>query len=93
LLAKLGIRPSGAHEFYRETGCPKCRATGYRGQTGIFELLVSDAALREALTGGASVEDLQKIGRSKLVRSLRQSAIGKVVNGITSVNEAAKVLK
>jgi general secretion pathway protein E len=93
LLGKLGIRPSGTLEFYRETGCPKCRATGYRGQTGVFELLMADAVLREAMTNGLPVEDMQKISRSKLVRSLRQSAIGKVVNGVTSVNEAAKVLK
>ena len=93
LLGKLGLRPSGSLEFYRETGCPKCRATGYRGRTGVFELLVVDATLREALAAGASTEDLQKVGRSKLVRSLRQSAVAKVVNGVTSVNEAAKVLK
>ena len=93
LLAKLGARPSGSLEFYRETGCPSCRATGYRGQTGVFELLVPDAALREALTSGAPDEGLEKLCRSKLFRSLRQSAIGKVINGVTSVNEAAKVLK
>jgi type II secretory ATPase GspE/PulE/Tfp pilus assembly ATPase PilB-like protein len=93
LLGKLGVRPSGNLEFYRETGCPKCRGSGYRGQTGVFELLVPDAAVREALAGGMPAEDLHKLTRSKLVRSLRQSAISKVINGVTSVNEAAKVLK
>lgn len=93
LLTKLGIRPSGNVEFYRETGCPKCRGSGYLGQTGVFELLVPDAAVREALAGGMPVEELQKLTRSKLLRSLRQSAVSKVINGVTSVNEAAKVLK
>lgn len=93
LLAKLGVRQSGGLTFYRETGCPKCRATGYRGQTGVFELLVPDAALREAMAGGVAAEDLQKMTRSKLARSLRQSAVSKVLAGVTSVNEAARVLK
>ena len=45
--------------FYRGSGCPMCFGTGYRGRTGVFEVLVIDRALRSRITGGATREELK----------------------------------
>ena len=52
--------------FYRGSGCPMCFGTGYRGRTGVFEILVIDRALRSRITGGATREELKDAIEEKL---------------------------
>ena len=58
-LDALGMRYDPGVKFFRGTGCPMCFGTGYRGRTGVFEILVLDRALRARITGGATREELQ----------------------------------
>lgn len=92
LLAKLGLRTPQAVQLHRQTGCPRCRGTGFRGRTGIFEVLANDEAVGQILAGGGSVADNRNTLRKALVRSLRQSAVAKACRGVTSVQEVARVL-
>lgn len=94
LRQKLGIPQGKAVQLQREKGCQKCQGKGYRGRTGVFECLVTGGTLREALFGGTPTpQEFAKLCRSKMFRTLRQSLLGKLVQGVTSVNEAARVLK
>lgn len=94
LRQKLGIPPGKSVQFQREKGCPQCLGKGYRGRTGVFECLITQGPLRESLFGGTlSTAESAKLCRSNMFRSLRQSILGKLAQGITSVNEAARVLK
>lgn len=80
-------------KFYRGTGCPLCFNTGYRGRTGVFEILIVDRAIRTALSEGASREVLQDtISKSADFQSMEASLKDLVYEGVTTVSEARKTI-
>lgn len=92
-LDALGMRYDPAVKFFRGTGCPMCFGTGYRGRTGVFEILVLDRALRARITGGATREELQiAIEQSGSYRTMADSCRELVLNGVTTVEEARKTI-
>jgi len=76
---------------YRPIGCPECRQTGYRGRTGIYELLtVSDGFARVVRDSG----DIQKLRQQSVadgMKPLRIAGAMKVVEGVTTADEVLKV--
>ncbi len=90
--ALLGTEPYHDEPLYRAVGCRACHGTGYRGRTGVFELLVMDDGLRalvrsradEARLGEAAVQD----GMVPLIQAGRL----RVLEGDTSVEEFLRVL-
>ena len=92
-LDALGMRYDPGVKFFRGTGCPMCFGTGYRGRTGVFEILVLDRALRARITGGATREELQMaIEQSGSYRTMADSCRELVLNGVTTVEEARKTI-
>jgi type II secretory ATPase GspE/PulE/Tfp pilus assembly ATPase PilB-like protein len=94
VLLSLGIKRKTSVQFYRETGCLKCRSTGYKGRTGVFELLIVDDAARSIMTNDSIASlDRRKLLRNSMLRTLQRSGVAKVVHGVTSITEMRKVLK
>lgn len=81
----LGL-PVGA-PIYQAVGCPACRGTGYIGRTGIFEMVVFDEELRQAVNDGVGEHDLAAIAQRKGYRDYRTDGVEKLLQGITSVEE------
>ncbi|MDA7994367.1 MAG: GspE/PulE family protein, partial [Pirellulales bacterium] len=92
-LQKLGLPPGKQVSLYKEVGCTSCLDTGYRGRTGIHELLVFDSNIRDLLVGRPSIQEIRQAGRKSGMKTLKQSGIRKVVAGITSLNEVMRVAK
>jgi type II secretory ATPase GspE/PulE/Tfp pilus assembly ATPase PilB-like protein len=92
-LRKYGIPAAKVTMFYREQGCPACNGTGYRGRTGIHELMVFDNAIRALLVGRPSIEAIRAAARKGGTRTLQESCLYKVIEGVTSLNECARVSK
>ena len=92
-LQKLGLPPGDQLSFYKESGCTSCLDTGYRGRTGIHELLVFDTNVRDLLVDRPSIQDIRQAGRKSGMKTLKQSGIRKVIAGITSLNEVMRVAK
>jgi type II secretory ATPase GspE/PulE/Tfp pilus assembly ATPase PilB-like protein len=92
-LRKYGIPAAKVTMFYREQGCPVCNGTGYRGRTGIHELMVFDTAIRALLVGRPSIEAIRAAARKSGTRTLQESCLYKVIEGVTSLNECARVSK
>jgi type II secretory ATPase GspE/PulE/Tfp pilus assembly ATPase PilB-like protein len=92
-LKRYGIPADKVNVFYREKGCTACNGTGYRGRTGIHELMVFDNKIRELLVGRPSMETIRTAARRNGTRTLAESCLYKVVAGVTSVNECARVSK
>ncbi len=89
----IDIGPRPGIRFSRGVGCPLCFGTGYRGRTGVFEILVIDSALRAAITGGATREKLQKaITNTGSFQSMGDSCRRLVLEGKTTVGEAQKTM-
>ena len=100
VLRKLGIPPGKIDQLFRppkpeeiEKPCKNCLGIGYRGRTGIFELLTIDNSLREVLVKKPKLELLKKAARSSRQRSLQEEGILLVAKGQTSLPELIRVLK
>jgi len=78
--------------FQRGTGCKHCRKTGYRGRTGIFELLEIDGKLRELITRPATTDELRAAAVEAGMTTMLRDGIEKAAQGITTVEEVLRVL-
>lgn len=74
--------PHAAH------GCPACHGVGYRGRIGIHELVPSSPALCELIGAGASLQAITRQARAEGASSLREAALARVRDGVTSIAEA-----
>jgi len=92
-LKKCGFHPDKVQVLYKEKGCPECNGTGFRGRTGVHELLVFDNSIRELLVGRPSIQAIRTAARQAGMKSLQDSGLQKVAAGITSVNEIIRVTK
>jgi len=77
--------------LYRGKGCPSCRYKGYRGRTGVYEILVVDDDIRELIANKSSSEVIKKRAIDKGMRLIRDDAVMKALFGITTLEEALNV--
>lgn len=77
----------GSWQPYGPVGCEKCRGSGYKGRTGIYEVMPISEAIQRLVMANASAMEIEAQARSEGVRSLRQSGLLKVKHGITSLTE------
>jgi type IV pilus assembly protein PilB len=78
-------------ELFRKQGCVRCRQTGYRGRMGIFQLLQMSEAVAQLAVRKASREELERAAMAEGMRTLWADGIEKVVAGLTSLEELARV--
>jgi len=77
-------------KLFQPVGCSRCDHTGYRGRTGIYELIVVDDTLRAMIHDAKSESDMLKHARSQS-RSLARNGFQKVLSGETSLEEVLRV--
>ncbi len=92
-LAALGIETGleGGVGLHRGVGCNRCRQTGYRGRSGIYEVMPYTESLQKMTTARANFENLRKRAKEEGMVTLRQNAIMKMLEGVTSYNEVLRV--
>ena len=78
-------------QFFHGRGCEACRYTGYRGRTGIFELLVVTDEIKQVLLKSPSAGGLREIAQGQGMIALRLDGWRKVQAGITTVEEILRV--
>jgi len=76
---------------HKGKGCPRCNKTGYSGRTVIGEVLTVDDAMRELIYSGAASTAIRESARRAGMRLLREDALAKAAEGITTVEEALRV--
>lgn len=76
----------------RGRGCPACQGSGYKGRIGIYEVLSLDDELRDLIGGGASVLEMRRRIRSKGLHSIAHHAAERIAAGVTTLEEALRVL-
>jgi type II secretory ATPase GspE/PulE/Tfp pilus assembly ATPase PilB-like protein len=99
LLKKLGIPAGKVEQFYRtpkteevDKPCLQCTGIGYRGRSGLFELLVVNQEIRRLLVKQPKLELLRKAARAAHMRTLQEEGILLVARGVTSLQELQRVL-
>jgi len=79
--------------FHHSRGCDQCLQTGYRGRVGIFELLTVSEEIREAMLHRQKASTIAARAVAAGMMSLRRAALAKVTDGITTMDEAARVTR
>jgi general secretion pathway protein E len=91
-LIRLGIVPPRVRPtFYRGVGCPACSQTGYRGRTGIFELLVLDEEIRRLIGAKADSASIRQAAMAKGMVTLKDEGAEKVFHGVTTTEELMRI--
>jgi type IV pilus assembly protein PilB len=94
-LADFGITVEEAKKstFQRGRGCSQCKNTGYKGRTGLFEVLVNDEMIQDMIMKRKASQEITRaaVAAGKL-RTLREDAAIKVMKGITTLEEAASAV-
>jgi len=93
LLEESGLSPSLAqtHQFYEGAGCMDCGGSGFKGRTAICELLDLSDRIREMILARRPASEVKKAAHEEGMRFLRESAIEKVLKGMTTLKEINKV--
>jgi type IV pilus assembly protein PilB len=76
--------------FYYGKGCSKCNGTGYRGRTGIYEIMIFNDEIRDLIMNRASTNVLRVAAQKAGMRPLRYNGLIAVFDGITTIDEIAK---
>jgi len=71
-------------------GCERCHHTGYRGRTGLFEILLVDDEIRRAISNRASAQEIRAAAIAAGMRSLRESGIQALLSGTTTLEEVLR---
>jgi len=77
-------------KFYYGKGCDRCNNTGHRGRMGLFELLVMNDEIRDAISAGASTDQLYVLAQKQGMTTLRQSGMRAIFNGQTTIDEVVR---
>ncbi len=93
LLEESGMDPAleQTHTFYEGIGCIECGGTGYKGRTAICELLDLSDRIREMILEKRPTSEIKKAARDEGMRFLRESAVERVLSGVTTLREVNKV--
>ena len=86
-LAGVTAGSSPIDAVFKGAGCPKCRSTGYSGRIGIYELFVPDDETLDAISRGATLQEIRRLARASDYTTLTQDGVEKVKAGITTLEE------
>ena len=90
--ALLGLAADEGETIYSAKGCEACNYQGYRGRTGIYELVMVNDAIREAIHAGASESQIEQLARQQTT-SIRADGRAKVLAGMTTTEEVLRVTR
>jgi type IV pilus assembly protein PilB len=85
------LASEGLH-FYKAVGCRRCGGSGYRGRTGIYELMVISDEIRKMILLRSSAGEISRVAESQGMVRLRDDGLLKAAKGITTIEEALKTL-
>ena len=89
LLKRLGLNEAAVEgqQFYTGRGCDACHGTGYDGRVAVHELLTIDGPLRRAIVRDVSAFELKELAIERGMKTLREDALAKALDGITTLEE------
>jgi len=92
-LIDAGVAPEEAPEYvcYKGTGCAKCNNTGYKGRVGFYQVMPMLEEIRELILNGANTAEIKRESMRLGVKTMRQSGLTKLKEGVTSFEEVLRV--
>ncbi len=89
---RLGDAAAKIRSFHGK-GCPDCKGTGFRGRTGLFEVLPIVSKMKELIASGGSEEEIRQAAEAHGVTTLGEDGLTKVKEGITTLDEVLRVIE
>lgn len=89
----LEIQAAGDIPLYHGKGCNFCNQTGYKGRTGLYEILRPDRKIRNLIMNLRPMDELEDVALSSGFTPMRKQGIRKVLKGITSLEEVLRVTR
>jgi type IV pilus assembly protein PilB len=77
----------GSWQPYGPVGCPRCNGGGYKGRTGIYQIMPITAAIEKIILASGNAIEIAAQSEREGVKSLRQAGLAKVRQGLTSLEE------
>ena len=90
-LAAGGFRVGADLEAYEPLGCGRCSHTGYRGRIGLFSVMPMSEEIKELTVSGGAEAEISSVAREQGMLTLREDGLQKVRDGVTSIEEVARV--
>jgi type IV pilus assembly protein PilB len=92
LLMELNLTPEQVQgkKFYYGRGCERCNNTGFKGRTGLFELLVMNDTIRDLVANNASTDAIRQAARKAGMKTLREAGLQALFSGITTIEEVVR---
>ncbi len=92
MLMELDLRPEavGDRKFFYGAGCQICNNTGYKGRSGLYELIPMDADLRDLISQGGSTDQIRDHVRKKGILGLREAGLAALFAGVTTIDEIVR---
>jgi type IV pilus assembly protein PilB len=78
--------------LYRAKGCSRCNGTGYKGRLGLYEVMIVSEAIRRLTVERKSSDEISRVAQAEGMKMLREDGIDKVLLGMTTVEEIARVI-
>ncbi|MDD2366250.1 MAG: GspE/PulE family protein [Desulfuromonadaceae bacterium] len=79
--------PEQSYAVWEGQGCKECRGTGYKGRSGLFEIMDMSERMKALVSGSVDLAAIIEVGRKEGVVSLREIAINKMLEGVTTYEE------
>ena len=92
-LIDAGVPPDEAPEYvcYKGRGCPTCNNTGYKGRVGFYQVMPMLEPIRELILNGANTAEIKRESMRLGIKTMRQSGLTKIKEGVTSFEEVLRV--
>jgi len=92
-LIDAGVPPDEASEYvcYKGRGCPACNNTGYKGRVGFYQVMPMLEPIRELILNGANTAEIKRESMRLGIKTMRQSGLTKIKEGVTSLEEVLRV--
>ncbi len=87
---QLPIEQARRYKFYYGKGCERCNNSGYKGRTGIFELMTVTDEIRDLIAANASTDDLRNMARAQGMTTLREAGLRLIFDGVTTIDEVVR---
>jgi type IV pilus assembly protein PilB len=92
MLEENGFEVARGISAFEPVGCVSCAQTGFKGRTGLYEVMAMSDDVRRLILDGARHDELTRVAREEGMRSLHEAGLAKVAQGLTSVPEVLRVL-
>ena len=87
---QLPIAQARKYKFYYGRGCQRCNNSGYKGRSGIYELLDITDDIRDLVSSNANVDEIRNFARGQGMTTLREAGLKLIFDGVTTIDEVVR---